>query len=83
MTDNKITSKNLYLLLPGKVSRMAMMYASDYGLPVVDALNRIYQSDTYRQLEDEETKLWHYGPVALYQMFLEENQACPSVDNQK
>ncbi len=26
---------------------------------------------TYRLLEDEETKLWHYGPVALYQIFLE------------
>lgn len=33
--------------------------------------NLYHQSSTYRQLEDEETKLWHYGPVALYQMFLE------------
>lgn len=73
MTDSKITSKNLYLLLPGKVSKMAMMYASDFRLPIIEALRRIYQSATYRQLEDEETKLWHYGPVALYQMFLERN----------
>lgn len=71
MTDLKITSKNLYLLLPGKVSKMAVMYASDFGLTITEALKRIYQSSTYRQLEDEETKLWHYGPVALYQMFLE------------
>jgi len=27
----------------------------------------IYSSDTYRQLEDESTKMWHLGPVALYQ----------------
>lgn len=73
MTDRKITSQNLYLLLPGKVSRMAVMYASDFGLPITEALNRIYRSETYRQLEDEETKLWHYGPVALYQMFLEQH----------
>lgn len=73
MTDRKITSENLYLLLPGKVSKMAVMYASDFGLPITEALKRIYQSSTYRQLEDEETKLWHYGPVALYQMFLEQN----------
>lgn len=73
MTNSKITSKNLYLLLPGKVSKMATMYASDFGLPITEALRRIYQSATYRQLEDEETKLWHYGPVALYQMFLERN----------
>lgn len=59
MTDRKITSQNLYLLLPGKVSRMAVMYASDFGLSITEALNRIYRSETYRQLEDEETKLWH------------------------
>lgn len=73
MTERKITSDNLYLLLPGKVSKMAVMYASDFGLTVTEALKRIYQSATYRQLEDEEPKLWHYGPVALYQMFLEQN----------
>lgn len=48
-----------------------IMYASDFGLTVTEALQRIYQSATYRLLEDEETKLWHYGPVALYQIFLE------------
>ena len=73
MTDRKITSENLYLLLPGKVSKIAVMYSSDFGLPITEALKRIYQSSTYRQLEDEGTKLWHYGPVALYQMFLEQN----------
>ncbi len=73
MTDRKITSENLYLLLPGKVSKMAVMYASDFGLSITEALDRIYQSKTYRQLEDEETKLWHYGPVALYQLFLEQH----------
>ena len=71
MTDPKITSQNLYL--PGKVSKMAVMYACDFGLSITEALNRIYQSFTYSQLEDEETKLWHYGPVALYQLFLEQN----------
>lgn len=73
MTDRKITSENLYLLIPGKVSKMAVMYASDFGLSITEALDRIYQSKTYRQLEDEETKLWHYGPVALYQLFLEQH----------
>lgn len=60
-------------MLPGKVSKMAVMYASDFGLSIMEALNRIYQSSTYKQLEDEETKLWHYGPVALYQLFLEQH----------
>lgn len=71
MKEEKITSKNIYLLLPSKVSKVAVMYAADHGLTIPEALNRFYQSATYRDLEDESTKLWHYGPVALYQMFLE------------
>lgn len=67
----QITDKNIYLILPGKVSKMAMMYASDFGISIKEALKRIYKSATYRALEKEDTKLWHLGPVALYQMFLE------------
>lgn len=73
MTNRKITDKNLYLILPGKVSRMAMMYGSDYGISVAEAIKRIYRSATYRELEKEDSKLWHLGPVALYRMFLSEN----------
>lgn len=67
----KITDKNLHLILPGKVSRMAMMYVEDFGVSIIEALSCIYNSVTYRELEKEETKLWHLGPVTLYQMFLE------------
>lgn len=71
MNQREITQQNLYLLLPGKVSKMAEMYAEDLNVPITDALQQIYQSETYKELEQEQTKLWHYGPVALYQIFLE------------
>lgn len=73
MKDRKITQENLYLILPGKVSKMAVMYAENFGVSIFEALKRIYRSATYREMEREESKLWHYGPVALYQMFLENN----------
>ena len=69
----QITDKNLYLILPGKVSKMAGMYAAEAGISVAEALSRIYKSATYRELEKESNKLWHYGPVALYQMFREKH----------
>ena len=65
MTD--ITQDNLYLLLPSKVSRIAGMLSEDTGTGVVEAIRRIYNSELYRKLEIEETKLWHEGPVALYE----------------
>ncbi len=64
----EITQDNLYLLLPSKISLMTEMLCEDTGISVVDAMKRIYASPTYRQLEQEETKMWHLGPVALYEM---------------
>lgn len=69
--NRRITNENLYLLLPGKVSKMAGMYAAEAGISITEALARIYRSATYRELEKESSKLWHYGPVALYQIFRE------------
>jgi hypothetical protein len=71
MTD--ITQDNLYLLLPSKVSWMAGLLSEDTGVGVVEAIRRIYNSDLYRKLEVENTKLWHEGPVALYTEMSTEN----------
>ena len=65
-----ITQYNLYLILPSKVSRMAEMLAEDSGMSIVQAVKEIYHSDVYKRLEQESTKQWHLGPVALYQEFL-------------
>lgn len=73
MTNRQITQANLYLILPIKVSKMAAMYAADFGVSILEAMRRIYKSATYRELENEDSKLWHYGPVALYQTFLEKH----------
>lgn len=62
-----ITQENLYLILAGKVAAVATFIAEEEHLSPLEALTRFYESDTYHRLEREETKLWHYGPVALYQ----------------
>lgn len=36
------------------------------------AISKFYQSRLYRELSDEETKLWHYSPLTLYAMFQDE-----------
>ena len=69
----EITQDNLYLLLPSKVSRIAGMLSEDTGTGVVEAIRRIYNSELYRKLEVEDTKLWHEGPVALYEEIYREN----------
>lgn len=71
MINVEINDSNLHLLLPGKISRMAVRYAKEFGVSLTDAIRYIYQSATYSELEREETKLWHLGPVALYDYLLE------------
>lgn len=62
-----ITQDNLYLILPSKVSRMAEMLADDNDISIIDAVKQVYASEVYQRLEQESTKQWHLGPVALYQ----------------
>lgn len=31
-----------------------------------------YKSKLYKELSDEKSKLWHYGPVTLYTMYQDE-----------
>lgn len=65
--SSTITQNNLYLIIPAKVCRMADMLVDDRHIGIEDAICQIYQSAVYQQLEKENTKLWHEGPVALYQ----------------
>lgn len=62
-----VNQDNLYLFIPSKISRMAEMLCEDNNMDVLDAVKSVYASDTYRRLENEDSKLWHWGPVALYQ----------------
>ena len=62
-----INQDNLYLLLPSKVAWLADMLTEDKDISIIEAVKEIYLSDTYRQLEEESTKKWYLGPVALYQ----------------
>lgn len=64
-----ITQQNLYLLLPSKMSWLATMLAEDRGISIVEAMTILYSSSFYARLSDESTKLWHLGPVALYEEF--------------
>ena len=63
----EINQSNLYLLLPSKVAWMAEWLSEDKNVSIVEAIKMIYSSEMFRRLEDESTKMWHLGPVALYQ----------------
>ena len=75
MSINAVNEKTLYLILPFKVSQLSLLYSKKHGVSATDAVKTIYKSNTYKLLENERTKLWHYGPVALLQCLEEELQS--------
>lgn len=36
------------------------------------SISQFYKSKLYRELSDEQTKLWHYSPLTLYTMYQDE-----------
>ena len=52
------------------MSWLATMLADDKGISIVEAIKILYTSLFYTRLADESTKLWHLGPVALYEEYL-------------
>ena len=66
-----IAPEKLYLILPFKVSQLAVLLSKQLDISSLKALQLIYKSETYRQLENEKTKLWHLGPVALLEYYNE------------
>ena len=69
----EIINNNVHLLIPGKAAHFARIYIEQHGGIMLDALRAFYSSKMYHELENESTKLWHLGPVALYEDFEKEN----------
>jgi len=66
----KITQENVHIFIPHKVSEIAEMIAEDEHISQIDALRKFYHSNTYKQLEDEATKLWYESAFGLYKYYL-------------
>lgn len=64
----EVTQNNLYLFLPAKVANVAAIIADRERCSMLDAMQQVYASPIYRELEREDTKLWHLGAVALWEM---------------
>ena len=62
----EITQSNLHLLIPGKAARIATLIAAKRHITPKAALLAFYRSKTYRELERESSKYWHYSPEQLY-----------------
>ena len=60
----------LILIVPQVVG----LIVQNCGLDEMTATTLFYKSRVYALLEQEETKLWHYSPLTLFNMYNEERE---------
>ena len=70
-----MSEKGIKGMLELIVPRLLRMIMEKQLLTEKEALKQLYASDLYRQLEREETKLWHLSIPTLYEMWLEEKES--------
>ena len=63
---------NIKAMLELIVPRLIKRIMNGQNLTEKEALTVLYASELYRQLEREETKLWHLSVPTLYDLWLEE-----------
>lgn len=68
MNQPKITQENVHLLLPNKVAQLAdRLIRNGVVSDIPTAVNMVYSSPVYANMERENTKYWWLGVNALYQ----------------
>ena len=50
------------------VSEVVHLIVENYPYNEVRATEEFYRSQVYALLEQEETKLWHFSPLTIFQM---------------
>lgn len=65
---------NIKSMLELIIPRLVKKIMETQKITEKDALTALYASELYRQMEREETKLWHLSVPTLYNLWLEEKE---------
>lgn len=58
------------------VKQIVHLIIENYSYDEMTASNEFYNSKVYALLEQEETKLWHFSPFTLFNLFDEDMKLC-------
>ena len=62
------------LLRAAIVPQIADLIIKEYSVTDVEATKMFYNSRTYELLSREETKVWHFSPLTLYNIWKTERE---------
>ena len=69
-----IDAKFSTILRTAIVPQVIDMIVKEYKMDELDATTFFYNSETYRFLSDEETKMWHFSPLTIFNIWKEEKE---------
>jgi predicted nucleotidyltransferase len=69
MNEKKFESMLIFL-----VPEVISIIVDKHKITETEATQMFYISKVYELLEDEKTKLWHFSPLTLYNMFDQEQK---------
>jgi hypothetical protein len=59
-------------LIQNAINKMTEFLIEDYKLPVTEAMNIVYNSETLNILQNKETELFIQSPAYIYELLKEE-----------
>ena len=68
MIDAKFSTILRTAIVPQEVD----MIVKEYKMDELDATTIFYNSETFRFLSDEKTKMWHFSPLTIFNIWKEE-----------
>lgn len=64
-----MTAEKFAAIMGVLVPQVVEEIAKKYGIDEITASKNFYSSEVYTMLEDEATKLWHFSPLTLFNMY--------------
>ena len=61
------------------VSEVVRIIVEKNGVSETEAVYDFYKSDVFSLLQEKSTKVWHFSPLTLYHMYIQEKE-CGSFD---
>lgn len=68
-----ITKRQLQFIINSDVEELVALLQEDYGLSLIDAFDRVYNSRLYKKLTNTNTGLYLQSPLYLYDYLKEES----------
>lgn len=69
-----MADKNFEAILTLIVQQIVQLICENYPVDELTASKEFYESEVYSLLEQEDTKLWHFSPLTLFNMYDEQKR---------